>query len=413
MYRSLLPLSPAATVVLFLTSWCVAVQQGDDRGPAWKRHVIDDASRGADGARLLDINGDGLPDVTTGWEEGGQVRVCVHPGRAKVRQKWPSVLVGQVKSPEDAVFVDLNGDGAADVVSCCEGKTNQVFAHWSPKDRSQLLNERAWKTESFPAVAGMCQWMFAEPVQIDGKHGVDLVVGGKNKNGQIGWLEAPANPRELSAWKYHKLRDAGWIMSLVAADMDGDGDADVLVSDRRGKQRGCFWLENPGAGAAQRMPWKEHAVGSQGEEVMFLVLADLDGDGLRDVIVTTHNRKLQFHRQVKRGGKEWKTHSIRFPERTGSGKAVRVADVDGDGKLDLVVACADAKKGSGIVWLSYRTSVFDAEWDVHELSGPGGIKFDLIQLVDLDGDGDLDVINTDEQEAGRGLGVVWYENPTK
>ena len=37
----------------------------------WKRHVIDDTSRGADGTRLADINGDGLPDIATGWEQGG------------------------------------------------------------------------------------------------------------------------------------------------------------------------------------------------------------------------------------------------------------------------------------------------------------------------------------------------------
>ena len=36
----------------------------------WKRHVIDDSSRGADGTRLADINGDGLPDIATGWEQG-------------------------------------------------------------------------------------------------------------------------------------------------------------------------------------------------------------------------------------------------------------------------------------------------------------------------------------------------------
>jgi hypothetical protein len=39
------------------------------------------------------------------------------------------------------------------------------------------------------------------------------------------------------------------------------------------------------------------------------------------------------------------------------------------------------------------------------------VKFDLVRLLDLDGDGDLDVLANDEQEAGRGLGVLWYENP--
>ena len=46
-----------------------------------------------------------------------------------------------------------------------------------------------------------------------------------------------------------------------------------------------------------------------------------------------------------------------------------------------------------------------------DISGAPGIKFDLVRLLDLDGDGDLDVLTNEEQEARTGLGVMWYENP--
>jgi len=49
----------------------------------------------------------------------------------------------------------------------------------------------------------------------------------------------------------------------------------------------------------------------------------------------------------------------------------------------------------------------------NDITGMEGIKFDLIQFIDLDGDGDLDVINTEEATGGKGLRVVWYENPTR
>ena len=42
------------------------------------------------------------------------------------------------------------------------------------------------------------------------------------------------------------------------------------------------------------------------------------------------------------------------------------------------------------------------------LGGPAGVKFDLMQVLDLDADGDLDVITCEEVDQ---LGVVWYENP--
>jgi hypothetical protein len=406
---------------LAICSSFLAAQTPALEGKPWARHVIDDASRGCDGVRFLDINGDGLLDCVTGWEQGGQVRACLNPGKANVRRRWPSVMVGKVGSPEDAVFVDLDGDGNIDVVSACEGKTNAVFVHWAPtpafKGGEWLLDPLAWKTEAFPAVQGMCQWMFCEPMQIDGKGGTDLVIGGKNKNGQIGWLEAPADPRNLSAWKYHPLLQAGWVMSLVAVDMNGDTRLDILVSDRRGKASGCLWLENPGPGPEQTQPWKVHRIGPAGDEVMFLEFADLDKDGRRDVLVPTFNRKLHFFRGLAPlapgGPPAWEQRRIAFPSSAGSGKAIRVADVNLDGKLDLVLATANAEKAHGIVWMSYRSSPLDEVWDVHDISGLEGIKFDLIQLIDLDGDGDLDVINTEESTGGKGLGVVWYENPTR
>ena len=70
----------------------------------WQRHTIDNSSKGADGVRLLDVNGDGLLDVATGWEEGGVVRAYLNPGPGKSKAEWPAVTVGKVKSAEDAVF---------------------------------------------------------------------------------------------------------------------------------------------------------------------------------------------------------------------------------------------------------------------------------------------------------------------
>ena len=117
----------------------------------WKRHTIDSSDRltgkrGADGVRLLDVNGDDLFDITTGWEEGGAVVIYLNPGPERARQRWPAVTVGSVKGVEDAVSVDLDRDGAVDVVSCAEGKINNVFVHWAPKASSEYLQTKAWKS---------------------------------------------------------------------------------------------------------------------------------------------------------------------------------------------------------------------------------------------------------------------------
>jgi hypothetical protein len=380
----------------------------------WKRHTIDAASRGADGVRLADANGDGLPDVATGWEEGGVIRVCLNPGPAKAARPWPAVTVGKVRSPEDAVLVDLDGDGILDVVSCCEGRTRSVFMHWAPTDSPfEYLEPDAWRTEAIPAVEGMQMWMFALPMQIDGRGGIDLIVGSKGPGASIGWLQSPEDPRDAAGWKFHRLYDAGWIMSLLAIDVDEDGDDDVLASDRYGEKRGVLWLENPGAEAAARgRRWNEHRIGANGRHVLFLTAADLDRDGLRDVLTTTREGVVIYLHRTRRRPAAWQEYEFRNPFGVSNGKAVRVADVDLDGRPDIVHTAntgGDRTK-PGVAWMNYRRSPTDPDWQPHDVSGPEGIKFDLIEPADLDADGDLDLIACEETD---NLGVFWYENPTR
>ncbi len=379
---------------------------------AWKRHVIDDSSRGADGIRLADANGDGLPDIATGWEQGGLVRVYLNPGPGKARERWPAVTVGRVADVEDAVLADLDNDGAVDVVSCCEGPTRTMFMHWAPAPRDRYLEPTAWRTGPLPASSKLMRWMFALPLQVDGQHGLDLIAGGKDAGAAIGWFEAPGEARRLNAWKWHVLRKCGWLMSLLAADMDGDGDSDIVFSDRKGPATGACWLENPGPGDAQQAPWREHAIGGSGREVMFLQLADLDQDGYEDVLVAVKPREIQWLRRLDRTGRTWQPHAIALPDTAGTAKAVHAADFDGDGRLDLVFSCEQAKSPlQGLMWLSCAGRFTAGKWTAHELSGADGIKHDLVGILDLNADGHPDVITTEEQLDNKGLGVIWYENP--
>jgi hypothetical protein len=400
------PISGAAVLLLVL-GWLTAAASAEP----WRRHTIDASSRGADGVRVGDINGDGLPDLTTGWEEGGRVRVYVNPGPQAAKQPWPAVTVGEVRSPEDAVFADLDGDGRSDVVSCCEGRERSVFVHWAPREEEKLLDPAAWRTEAIPAAEKQQMWMFALPMQIDGRNGVDLIVGSKGENASVSWLEAPADGRNLAGWRLHRLYDAGWIMSLAPHDVDDDGDQDVIVSDRKGKNRGVLWLENPGPEAAAKGdPWREHRIGGTGQEVMFLDVADLDRDGRSDVICATRNGHVLFLRRAGSSPDDWEEHRIENPHGAPGGKGVKAGDLDGDGRVDLVCTfeLGNDRSRPGAAWMTYRDSPTDATWQTRDIAGSEGLKFDLIQLLDLDADGDLDVLTCEERD---NLGVFWYENP--
>jgi len=377
-------------------------------GPTWQRHTIDSTSQGADGVKLGDLNGDGLPDLVTGWEEGNEVRVYLNPGTTNARATWPQVSVGKVGDPEDAIFTDLDGDGRLEVVSCTEGKTRTVFWHRFTGEPSELLNPAKWATDAFPATANQQLWMQAVAMDVDNENGMDLLLASKGKDGSIGWLQAPHDPNDLAGWSYHPLRPAGWIMSLILQDMNGDGHLDIVFSDRKGARTGVFWLENPGPEANRtHAPWKEHAIGALNREVMFADLADLNGDGLLDVAVAVkpHDVVLCFQQPEGR----WREQTLSLEAgQIGTAKAVKATDINGDGLLDLFFTCEEAKdEREGILWLEQSRQ---GPWKQHPLGGPAGVKFDLMQVLDLDGDGDLDVITCEERDQ---LGLIWYENPPR
>ena len=374
----------------------------------WVRHVIDDASRGADGVRLADANGDGRLDLVCGWEEGGVVRVCLQPELELRSQPWPAVTVGQVRSPEDAVFVDLDLDGNLDVISSTEGSTRSLFVHWGPS-RSQYLDENAWETEAIPCAAKSQAWMFALPVELNGMDGAEVIVGSKGRQASVSILTGPADGRrQLAEFQLQRLVDAGWIMSLEAHDLDNDGDMDVIVSDRKGPACGVYWLENPGAEAVRMQhDWTRHEVAGHNREVMFLDLADMNGDGRVDIVTATRNGVLLISTSPENPSEPWSTEEVPNPFGVPHGKAVAVADLNGDGRLDLAHTANNGgnREHPGATWMESKPN---GGWKVHVVSGEQGIKFDLIQLVDIDEDGDLDWMTCEERD---NLGVFWYENP--
>jgi hypothetical protein len=364
------------------------------------RHTIDNTSRGADGVKLGDWNRDGLQDIVTGWEEGGVVRLYTNPGTVKAKDPWPRITVGEAASVEAATFADLDGDGRLEVISGTEGRTRTMFWH--------RHIDGQWRTDAFPAAGKNRMWMQAAAVELDGLHGTDLLLAAKGADATVGWLRAPGKPQDPAAWSFHPLREAGWIMSLIPHDMDGDGDTDVVFSDRKGKRAGVFWLENPGAAAVRAHgAWKEHAIGALGREVMFADLGDVNGDGLIDLAVAVKPSEVYVCLRQPDGG--WREKVLELDAANiGRAKGAKIADLNGDGLADLVFTCEGATRPrEGVVWLEQQR---DGPWLQHALGGPEGVKFDLCQVLDLDGDGDLDAITCEESEQ---LGVIWYENPSR
>jgi len=483
---------------------------------------------GADGVDVKDFDGDGDYDIVTGWEESGVTYVyrnpCnpadpLHPAgctnNGNVRRVWhapwspdPYDVRGGAYTTdiEDATFADFDLDGRPDgVVSSTEGLTRELNVHG-------LTHLGTWLGRQLPGNDHL--WMQARTADINGDGCADIVAGNKvafppcldtllpdpcsvckgldipcDDIGGIWWYECPkvdgvcqpfgpkfadADPKiNLDDWNKRRI-DSGfdWIMSIELADMDGDGDNDVLYSDRLE----IGWFENrtdegnlAGWGTPIRIDTKaaildrkDGADFDAGEPFRFLAYGDVDGDGLKDIVSTVSFGKGfcsasrdtkcaldgdcpggetcdnnsdrfagYFYRRTTASGRSWAyyrifvkgglPYGVDFASNKVS-KGVAIGDVTGDGQTDLVFAARG--KGHVLYSLSYQRTgpncliCSDPEWIARPIAPCRKLsKYDNVQLADIDLDGRLDVISTEEnfapgdvQEEKAGLGVVWYRN---
>ena len=146
--------------------------------PTWTLHTIDNTSAGADGAKLYDVNRDGQAEIVVGWEQGNVVRLY----QQQAPEQW-TYVERPAPQVEDALVVDLDADGFPDVVSLSEGKHQRISIHWAPANWDDYWDSEQWLSEDLPATVGKTRWMFGQAAQVDGIHGLDLIVGSKNPNG--------------------------------------------------------------------------------------------------------------------------------------------------------------------------------------------------------------------------------------
>jgi hypothetical protein len=184
-------------------------------------------------------------------------------------------------------------------------------------------------------------------------------------------------------------------------DLDGDGDLDLLVGsklDPRVLTTGrLYHLENVGSAAA---PEYQLVDTLEAVETFHLSpeLADLDADGDLDVVLGTWNQDVRYLENV--GTPQSPRFQLREGEPLadlprGSHATPAVGDVDGDGDLDLVVG-----ESSGELNLFLNTGSRTAprfELATEKLAGIDAGRRSVPALLDVDGDGDVDLVVGSEE----------------
>lgn len=192
-------------------------------------------------------------------------------------------------------------------------------------------------------------------------------------------------------WKMFRISSGGYnTVDGEAGDIDGDGDFDIVMG-------GLFWYENPGSQlVTQQDVWDVHEISEH--PTHDIELADFNNDGLLDVITRNQSdfgtmKGNTIHLWANNGEGGW-TEKILECEH---GEGLNVIDLDSDGDPDVI--------GTGI-WFENADS---GNW----------IRHDIIQwhassnlaVADLNEDRRLDIVMTPSELAGQHFRISWFEQP--
>ncbi len=370
-------------------------------GPTgWRCNVVqpDPKDAGPDGINLHDWDSDGDLDLFVNYEEGAYSRLYFNPGKDKIRDLWTDYIQFKHGKCEDSGIGDLDNDGDMDYIA------NGGWVYFNP-GKKDLRDPTKWtkmtlfnKEARVPTVS-----------DVDGDGLNDLIVGCRS------WYKQPSEGKhDAKNWKSFSLGQAAWPMNCFVYDMDKDGDSDIVVQDRR---RETFWFVNAGKGKLADQ-WARKTLYAK-KDGMFMAIGDVNGDKIDDFVMA-NQRGRDIHillRTNKTGEPELKTIVLPQPKKnTGAAgdffpKGVAITDIDGDPSRNEILIVPK----SGNIWTAtYSGDPTDASnWKTTpiEIPGPGTRKkMDNAFLGDIDGDGDIDIVTTEENG---GWGVLWFENPGK
>ena len=304
--------------------------------PRWERHFLREVQvirgRYDDYSHLpMDVNGDGRVDYVSANYRSQSIYWVENAGADAT--PWMKHVVDEPGSMETAMLADVNDDGRDDILP----NGTKFAAWWELLPASDAGAMPKWARHDLPIEAAGHGIGFGD---INGDGRGDIV-------GPHGWLAAPADRRN-DRWVFHRefSLDRDCSIPTLVVDVDRDGDNDLVWG--RGHRFGLYWLEQHESNGARH--WIRHAIDTEWSQAHAIRWADMDGDGHEDLVAGKrylgHDGKdpgaydplVAYWYEFKTATRSWTRHPISIGERVGFGLDPKVVDIDADGDLDVLGA---------------------------------------------------------------------------
>ena len=360
-----------------------------------------------------DLDGDGDTDVASASSSDNTVAWHRNNGNGT----FTRFTVGSATDPQSLFAAKVDGDDDMDLLAT--SLTDDAI-YWYTNDGTPATG--TWTRNTISSVADGARAVFAADVDRDGDMDVVAASFFKDKiawyenNGSQSFTERAINVPDPDADPNNTANgDVNGPAALYAADIDRDGHLDIITASSIDGQ--IAWFENDGTpangGWTRRVVKNIGAVAAESKELS-LVVADINGDGDVDLVTANQfeDRVAWYENDGTPASGTWTPHDI---STTANGaNSVFAADLDSDQDMDVLSASLLDDKiawyennGNGSSFSAQTINLADTDGNPDNGTNGDADGATSVFAADLNDDGDLDVVSGSRLDNK----VAWYANP--
>jgi hypothetical protein len=386
----------------------IAWYEADDSNPPnFTQRVITTAADGVTSVFAIDVDLDDDIDILAASPYADEIALYENIGSDP-----PGFFKTQItNSANHAVAVyaaDVDGDGDIDVLSASFAD-NKIAWYENPEIENTTLNPDGGSARYVKHVitsnASRASSVFAVDMDSDGDTDV---LSASATDDKIAWYEAALDTDTdgvvFLGFTEHLISDeAVGAKSVYAADLDNDGDPDVISAANGGNKIAWYESDIDTSGSAP-LAFTEHVVSATVMGANSVHAADIDSDGDIDLLSASGgDDTIAWYRNDGASPPSFET--IPVSVETESADAVFAADVDNDGRMDILSASSvpgSISRNDKIAWFENDGSD-PPDWTERVITETAEGS-NWLHQADIDSDGDLDLVSATTN--GK---VSWYE----